>query len=203
MAVVVVHACDELAEGAADELLAVRAGPDEVRGGADQAADGQAQRELLPGANHRGALQSPPIRERESCCMVVAFQSYRAARFGVPASDSLGELPGAAVVTVPLSSSSREHGSGGSVGRGINGGDPLAVFCQWGGSRLCRESPQRRRYVRERDGELGGTVTTLVSELGGRARRARSRAKPSNWSLDASGGPLGDFFDGRDSEGSA
>lgn len=66
MAVVVVHACDELAEGAADELLAVRAGPDEVRGGADQAADGQAQRELLSGAERQGGtLERAAARQGE------------------------------------------------------------------------------------------------------------------------------------------
>lgn len=47
-AVVVVHSCDELAEGSADELLAVGASPDEVRGSTDEAADRQAQCELSP-----------------------------------------------------------------------------------------------------------------------------------------------------------
>ena len=48
VAVVVVHTCDQLSECAADELLAVRARPDEVRCRANQAADGQAQCKLAP-----------------------------------------------------------------------------------------------------------------------------------------------------------
>jgi hypothetical protein len=144
-------------------------------------------------ANHRGMVQRPPIRVKESCSMVLPFKVT-----GPLDSESrrlsLGEPARAAVVTVPLSSSSREHESGGSVGRGINGGDPPPFVWRWGGSRLCRESPQSRRYVRERDDELSGTVTTLLGELRGRAASA-SRPKASIWSLDASGGPLARFVE--------
>ncbi|CRH25537.1 Uncharacterised protein [Chlamydia trachomatis] len=96
MAVVVVHASDKLTEGAAYELFAVRAGPDEVRRGADEAADRQVQRELLPWAVWKlAALDGAAARQREPqrhCAKTAdqverklfhgfASQGYRAARF--------------------------------------------------------------------------------------------------------------------------